>query len=71
MGDQRRGSDDQGVPPGDTAAFWFHAGGTGAGMRDVAEATFPNEPEARRLRQKLAVHSTPAHGSWLTMAEVS
>jgi hypothetical protein len=31
--------------------------------------TFP-APEARRLWQKLEVHYTPKHGSWLNMAEI-
>jgi transposase len=31
--------------------------------------TFPAE-EARRLRDKLEIHYTPKHGSWLTMAEI-
>ncbi len=31
--------------------------------------TFP-APEARRLCQRLEVHYTPKHGSWLTMAEI-
>ena len=31
--------------------------------------TFP-PAEARRLGQKLEVHYTPAHGSWLNMAEI-
>jgi hypothetical protein len=30
--------------------------------------TFPAE-EAKRLRDKLEIHSTPKHGSWLNMAE--
>jgi transposase len=31
--------------------------------------TFPAE-EARRLRDKLEIHYTPKHGSWLNMAEI-
>jgi hypothetical protein len=31
--------------------------------------TFPAE-EAKRLRDKLEVHYTPKHGSWLNMAEI-
>ena len=31
--------------------------------------TFPPE-EAKRLREKLEVHYTPKHGSWLNMAEI-
>ena len=31
--------------------------------------TFPPE-EARRLRNKLEIHYTPKHGSWLNMAEI-
>jgi hypothetical protein len=27
--------------------------------------------EARRLAQKLEIHSTPKHGSWLNMAEIT
>jgi hypothetical protein len=27
--------------------------------------------EARRLAQKLEIHSTPKHGSWLHMAEIT
>ena len=30
---------------------------------------FPPE-EARRLREKLEIHYTPKHGSWLNMAEI-
>jgi hypothetical protein len=30
--------------------------------------TFPAE-EAKRLRDKLEIHSTPKHGSWFNMAE--
>src|SRR5262245_25359918 len=32
-------------------------------------ATFPPE-EAHRIRQRLAFHYTPVHGSWLNMAEI-
>jgi hypothetical protein len=32
-------------------------------------AAFPAE-EARRLTEKLEIHSTPKHGSWLNMAEI-
>ena len=32
-------------------------------------ATFPAE-EARSLRDKLEIHYTPKHGSWLNMAEI-
>jgi hypothetical protein len=32
-------------------------------------ATFPPE-EAKRLRDKLEIHYTPKHGSWLNMAEI-
>ena len=31
--------------------------------------TFPAE-EARQLRDKLEIHYTPKHGSWLNMAEI-
>jgi hypothetical protein len=31
--------------------------------------TFPPE-EAKRLRNKLEIHYTPKHGSWLNMAEI-
>jgi transposase len=31
--------------------------------------TFPAE-EAKRLRDKLEIHYTPKHGSWLNMAEI-
>ena len=31
--------------------------------------TFPPE-EAKRLREKLEIHYTPKHGSWLNMAEI-
>jgi hypothetical protein len=31
--------------------------------------TFPPE-EARRLAEKLEIHHTPKHGSWLDMAEI-
>lgn len=32
-------------------------------------AAFPAE-EARRLTEKLEIHLTPKHGSWLNMAEI-
>ena len=32
-------------------------------------ATFPPE-QARRLAERLAIHDTPKHGSWLNMAEI-
>ena len=28
-------------------------------------------PEAKRIAEKLAIHSTPKHGSWLHMAEIA
>ena len=31
--------------------------------------TFPPD-EAKRLRNKLEIHYTPKHGSWLNMAEI-
>ena len=33
-------------------------------------ATFP-APEARRLAERLEIHPTPKHGSWLNMAEIA
>ena len=38
---------------------------------DIASlyATFPPQ-EARRLAQRLEIHYTPKHGSWLNMAEI-
>ena len=33
------------------------------------DATFPPE-KARRLAERLEIHSTPKHGSWLNMAEI-
>ena len=27
-------------------------------------------PEAKRIAEKLAIHHTPKHGSWLNMAEI-
>ena len=55
MGGQQGEGDDSAGRGGDTAAFWFGRGsGAGEERRDVAVASFPNEPLARLAAARLA-----------------
>ena len=42
----------------------------GKGIKDLRNIVYFSPEEAFRLSQKLEIHYTPKHGSWLDMAEI-
>ena len=51
------------IPPGANAEFV-------AAMEDTLEVYHRPYAPARRLVERLEIHRTPKHGSWLNMAEI-